>query len=140
MVPHQRLAVFTFLFAAFLPALPVAANQLVDMVPQSRSGETNQDSEPTLAINPNNYMQMAGSAFTWDNLLGTSMTGSSAPIYVSTDGGASWSLAFIVPSAAGSFPTGDITLSFGSTASGAPRRASASWGAPICSPMATACA
>jgi hypothetical protein len=120
MVPHQRLAVFTLLFAAFLPALPVAANQLVDMVPQSRSGETNQDSEPTLAINPNNYMQMAGSAFTWDNLLGTSMTGSSAPIYVSTDGGASWSLAFIVPSAAGSFPTGDITLSFGSTASGAP--------------------
>ncbi len=97
-----------------------AQNRLVNMIPQNRSGEQNQDSEPTLAIDPNNYNRMAGSAFTWDNLTQSPMVTATAPIYISTDHGATWTLAFIVPSRIGSgFPTGDINLTFGSTLSGA---------------------
>ena len=110
------------LFALMISARPaLAQNRLVNMVPQNRSGETNQDAEPTLAIDPNNYSQMVGSAFTWDNLNQSPMVTNTAPIYVSSDRGATWALALIVPSLVGSgFPTGDINLSFGSTLSGAP--------------------
>jgi hypothetical protein len=98
-----------------------AQNRLVNMVPQNRSGETNQDSEPTLAIDPNDYNRMAGSAFTWDSLTQGPMVTNTAPIYVSPDRGATWTLAYIVPSKIGNgFPTGDINLFFGSTLSGAP--------------------
>ena len=95
-------------------------SRLVNMVPNSRSGETNQDAEPTITVDPNNFDQMAGSAFTWDNLTQGAMVTATAPIYVTTNGGDTWTLAFIVPSSIGSgFPTGDITLSFSSTPSGA---------------------
>jgi hypothetical protein len=94
---------------------------LINMVPNGRSGETNQDAEPTITVDPNNSSRMAGSAFTWDNLTGAANVTATAPIYVSSDAGSTWSLAFIVPSKIGSgFPTGDITLSFSSTLSGAP--------------------
>lgn len=87
--------------------------RLVDMIPKSRSGETNQDAEPTITVNPTEPSRMAGSAFTWDNLSGGPMVTATAPIYVSKDGGKTWVLAYIVPSMAGAgFPTGDITLSF----------------------------
>jgi hypothetical protein len=79
------------------------------MVPQSRSEETNQDSEPNLAVNPADPRQIAGSAFTPDPL-----GGPNAPIYISTDGGRTWVLNLIVPSQ-GSFGTGDITLRFADT-------------------------
>jgi hypothetical protein len=112
-------AAFLAVTASAVPGF--AQNRLVNMVPKNRSGETNQDSEPTLAIDHNNYSQMAGSAFTWDNLDESPMVTATAPIYVSSDRGATWTLAFIVPSLVGSqFPTGDINLSFGSTWSGAP--------------------
>jgi hypothetical protein len=80
--------------------------KVVNMIPQSLSGETNQDSEPNIAVNPANPLQIAASAFT-PNPMG----GATAPIYVSTDGGDSWTLNNIVPSA-GSLGTGDITLKF----------------------------
>jgi hypothetical protein len=96
-------------------------HRVINMVPESRSGETNQDAEPTLTVDPNGVMRMAGSAFTWDNLTQSAMVTSTAPIYVSTDRGNNWNLSFIVPSKVGSpFPTGDITLSFSSTVSGSP--------------------
>jgi hypothetical protein len=84
------------------------AVKVVDMIPKSMSGETFQDSEPNLAVNPANPLQIAGSAFTVDP------TGSSnAPIFVSTDGGNTWALNLILPSVAGSFVgTFDITLRF----------------------------
>jgi hypothetical protein len=89
------------------------------MIPPTRSGETNQDSEPTIAINPSNKLQLVGTAFTWDNLAGTPMVGSVAPVYVTTNGGQTWSLVFNVPSSAGStFPTGDITVHFSGTTVG----------------------
>jgi len=83
---------------------------VVNMIPNSLSGETNQDSEPNLAVNPNNPLQIAATAFT-PNPTG----GSYAPIYISSDGGQTWALNAIVPGASSSFPTFDITTKFGGT-------------------------
>jgi hypothetical protein len=80
---------------------------VVNMIPNSLSGESEQDSEPNIAVNPANPQQIAASAFTPDP-----MGGANAPIYVSIDGGNSWSLNFIVPS---QIQTADITLGFGET-------------------------
>jgi hypothetical protein len=83
---------------------------VVNMIPRSLSRETSQDSEPAITVNPANPLEIAGSAFTPDP-----MGGPLAPIFVSTDGGNTWRLNFIVPSAAQSpLPTGDICLAFAS--------------------------
>ena len=82
---------------------------VVNIVPQSLSCENNQDSEPNLAVNPANPKEIVASAFTPDP-----MGGPNAPLYLSTDGGATWSLNNIVPSA-GAIGTGDITMRFTST-------------------------
>jgi hypothetical protein len=82
---------------------------VVNIVPQSLSGESNQDSEPNLAINPANPKELVASAFTPDP-----MGGPNAPLYLSTDGGATWTLNSIVPSA-GTIGTGDITMRFTGT-------------------------
>jgi hypothetical protein len=79
---------------------------VVNMIPRSRSGETNQDSEPNLAVNPANPQQIVGSAFTPDP-----GGGPNAPIYFSTDGGNTWKLNSIIPGN-GQFGTGDITVRF----------------------------
>src|SRR5215831_6033631 len=72
-----------------------AAGQVlvVNMIPKSLSGENHQDSEPTIAVNPQNPLQIAASAFTPDP-----SHGPRAPIYLSTDGGNTWTLNSIVPS------------------------------------------
>jgi hypothetical protein len=80
---------------------------VVNIVPQALSGERNHDSEPSLAVNPANPMQMAASAFT-PNPAGVG----DAPIYVSNDGGQTWLLNAIVPS---DRMTADITLRFSDT-------------------------
>src|SRR5258706_11485635 len=86
---------------------------LINMIPKALSAETNQDSEPHLTVNPANTKQIVGTAFTPDPSLGPN-----APIYVSLDGGNTWTLNSIVPSAAGSsLGTGDITTSFNANAS-----------------------
>jgi hypothetical protein len=79
---------------------------VVNMIPKALSGETNQDSEPNLAVNPNNTQQIVGTAFT-PNPSG----GSFAPIYVSSDGGQTWALNAIVPGSG----VLDITMKFGGT-------------------------
>src|SRR5439155_23613437 len=68
------------------------AVSVVNMIPQSLSNETFQDSEPNLAVNPANPLQIAGTAFTVDPA-----GGANAPIFVSTDGGNTWSLNLILP-------------------------------------------
>src|SRR5580765_7029713 len=84
---------------------------IVNMIPKSLSGETHQDSEPTIAVNPKNPLQIAASAFTPDP-----SHGPRAPIYISTDGGATWTLNSIVPSTvADGSATADITVAFGSS-------------------------
>lgn len=118
--PLFRLSAALILVLTYFALSAFGQNRLVNMVPNSRSGETNQDAEPTITVDPNNFLRMAGSAFTWDNLTAAPMVTATAPIYVSTDGGYTWTLAFIVPSKIGTgFPTGDITLNFSSTLSGA---------------------
>jgi hypothetical protein len=82
---------------------------VVNMMPRSLSRETNQDSEPSLTVNAANPRQIVGTAFTPDP-----MGGPLAPVYVSTDGGATWRLNSIVPSVGGSSSgTADISLAFG---------------------------
>jgi hypothetical protein len=78
-------------------------------MPYAQSAETGQDSEPNLSVNPSNTQHIAGSAFTL-NPTGATTT---APIYVSTNGGFTWTMNNIVPS--GNGMTGDITLRFGRT-------------------------
>jgi hypothetical protein len=80
---------------------------VVNLIPKSLSGETNPDSEPNLAVNPANPQIIAASAFT-PNPAGSG----DAPIFLSTDGGNTWSLQAIVPSDA---MTADITLRFGTS-------------------------
>ncbi len=83
---------------------------VINMIPRALSRETNQDSEPTIAVNPAAPMQIAGTAFTPDP-----MGGALAPIYVSTDGGNTWQLNTTVPSVAGSsVGTSDICAAFAS--------------------------
>jgi len=67
--------------------------KLVDLIPASLSGETNQDSEPFLAVQTVNPQVMVASAFT-PNPVSSS---SNAPVYVSEDGGNSWVLNAITP-------------------------------------------
>jgi len=80
---------------------------LVNMIPRALSGEENQDSEPSIAVNPANPLQIAGSSFTPDPAKGPF-----APIFVSSDGGNTWTLNSIVPGANKTTGTGDITLKF----------------------------
>jgi hypothetical protein len=82
---------------------------VVNMIPRSLSRETQQDSEPSITVNPANPLEIVGTAFTPDP-----MGGALAPIFVSTDGGKTWRLNSIVPSVAGSSATGDISLAFAS--------------------------
>jgi len=76
------------------------------MIPEALSGEANQDSEPFLAVSATNGDWMAASAFTPDPGGAASPT---APIFVSQDAGASWTLNSIVPSPV---QTADITHAF----------------------------
>ena len=83
---------------------------VVNMIPNDRSGEQNQDSEPNITVDPLNPQRIAGSAFTPNLAMNPN-----APIYVSTNGGSTWSLASIVPSQDPDVGTGDITLKLAST-------------------------
>ena len=80
---------------------------VVDIIPESLSGETADDSEPNLAVNPLHPSQIAASALTRDP-----MGGKMAPIFISTNGGQTWSCRSVVPSPQ---VTCDITLRFGSS-------------------------
>lgn len=90
--------------AILLATAPIIKVQVVNMIPAVLSDEVNQDSEPHLAVNPTNPNQMAASAFTPDPL-----GGPNAPIFVSNDGGRTWSMNSILPSFR---QTADVTLAF----------------------------
>lgn len=106
----RPLLLLALLVAALLAASRAGAQvTVVNMIPNAQSSETRQDSEPNLAVNPANPQQIAGSAFTV-NYTGATTT---APIFVTTNGGTTWTANNIVPSGNGS--TGDITLRFGGT-------------------------
>ncbi len=87
---------------------PAPQVTVVNMIPASFGNETNQDSEPNLAVNPRDPMKIAGSAFT----SGAGVCPKDlAPIFVSPDEGATWALNCIVPSDASGM-TSDITVRF----------------------------
>ncbi|MBV9924087.1 MAG: hypothetical protein JOZ96_03535 [Acidobacteria bacterium] len=89
---------------------PNAQVLIVNIIPRQLSFETNHDSEPNLDVSPTNPSHMAASAFTPDP------AGSpNAPIFISTDGGLTWTLNTIVPGGNGRTGTGDITLRFSRT-------------------------
>jgi hypothetical protein len=79
---------------------------VVDIIPESLSGESDNDSEPNIAVNPNKRTEIAVSAFTREPM----RRADRAPIFISTDGGDSWSLHSIFPSPE---ITCDVTLRFG---------------------------
>jgi hypothetical protein len=60
---------------------PVVA-RVVDIIPGSQSGESAQNSEPSIAVNPVNSTQMLAGSF-GDGL---------PPFFISTDGGSTWSI------------------------------------------------
>lgn len=110
----ERCLTFTRPVVPELPLLPVdcplpAASRVkvVNIIPNALSAEVNQDSEPNLAVNPADPRQIAASAFTPNPL-----AAGNAPIFVSTDGGDTWAMNFIVPTQSGQM-TGDITTRFG---------------------------
>jgi hypothetical protein len=88
----------------------VASISVVNMIPASLSGESHQDSEPNIAVNPERPADIVATAFT-----PAPLGGSFAPIYVSTNGGATWELRTVVPGNSGMTGTGDITVGFATT-------------------------
>ena len=83
---------------------------VVNMIPPTESNEEHQDSEPHLAVDKADPSRMAATAFT-PVLPGA---GDLAPLYVSLDGGLTWSQNSIIPSAPDSDSgTRDITVAFG---------------------------
>ena len=83
---------------------------VINMTPVNLSGETEQDSEPNLAISVADPMKMVASAFTPG--AGNVCPPEVAPIYVSSDGGQHWFILCMVPSD-NTGMTGDITVDFG---------------------------
>src|SRR5436190_11814612 len=57
-------------------------SRVVDIIPQSDSAESNQNSEPSIGVNPINPMLMIAGTF-GDGL---------PPFFISTDGGTTWSI------------------------------------------------
>jgi hypothetical protein len=66
--------------------------RVVNVVPADHSNETNDDSEPSIAVNPNNVDEMLVSAFT-----PTEGGNPNAPFFYSSDGGENWQLRFEIP-------------------------------------------
>src|SRR5437879_8472859 len=89
------------------PPAKLAAVRVVDLIPVSLSGESWQDAEPFLALYASNPRLMAASAFTPNPGGSASAT---APIFVSDDGGDSWTLRNTLPSQT---MTADITQAVG---------------------------
>lgn len=105
-----RKAIGILCFLAFFSVFSrLACGQVtvVNMIPTPQSNEVNNDAEPNIAVNPANANQIAATAFT-----PCPTAGSNAPIYVSTNGGADWTLNCIVPGGNSTFGTGDITIRF----------------------------
>src|SRR5437762_14131904 len=76
------------------PPGKLAGIRVVDLIPVSLSGETWQDAEPFLALYGSNPKLMAASAFTPNPGGSASAT---PPIFVSDDGGDSWTLRTTLP-------------------------------------------
>ena len=83
--------------------------RVVNVIPQSLSGETNFDSEPTITVNPANPQQIVLTSFTPD----TAAPVTTGPYFFSTDGGVSWAQNSVIPGGTSTFGTKDICARFG---------------------------
>jgi hypothetical protein len=105
----MRSSGFPTIAVLFLLPLSVVAQtrgRLVDIIPKSLSNETNQESEPSLTINPLDPSQIAISVFTPRiDYCGLNF----GPVFYSADGGQSWNLTCRLPTAVW---TADATLRF----------------------------
>lgn len=99
------LAIVTVSFLFYSQAT-LAQISVVNIIPNNMSDETNQDSEPNLAVKPTNPDHIAASAFARGQGF---CQQDLAPIFVSADGGSNWVINCIVPS---DDMTGDITVRF----------------------------
>src|SRR5689334_16451084 len=78
---------------------------VINMIPHPQSSESQRDSEPSITASFLDPSRIAASAFTPDPMGATT-----APIYVSTDGGTTWTLnPGLLP---GGSKTNDTTLRF----------------------------
>ncbi len=102
----HRLPAFVVISLLSLSASAQTAAKLVDVIPKSFSNETNQESEPSLTINPANPLEIVASAFTPRiNYCDPKF----APVFYTTNGGISWDLKCWLPTATW---TADATLRF----------------------------
>jgi hypothetical protein len=85
---------------------PVPGVMVVDIIPEVLSGETNTNSEPSLGVNPRDPSQIAAWAF-----IPEPMGGKATPIFISTDGGQTWSCRSTLPVLQKN--SCDITMRFG---------------------------
>src|ERR1019366_8423695 len=83
--------------------------QLVDVIPLLYSNESSSDSEPNVAVNPANPMDVVITAFTTCPLL---ISTTDAPLYYSLDGGNTWQLNCILPGDDPEYGTNDVTIRF----------------------------
>jgi len=77
---------------------------VVNIIPSLSSGESNQDSEPNLAVNPANPLEMVATAFTPS----PNLSATNSPVFYSNDGGLTWKLMDIIPGT----PVRDQTMRF----------------------------
>ncbi|HXU31869.1 MAG TPA: hypothetical protein VN851_14955 [Thermoanaerobaculia bacterium] len=109
--PPLRLAAFAVLLLSVFGLHAATAQKVtvVDMIPFSLSKDQDHQSEPNLAVDPANPMRMAASAF-----IATPNKPNKASIFLSVDGGKTWTLQPILPGSAVFCPTSfcDVTLRF----------------------------
>ena len=64
-------------------------NTEVDVIPNGASAETQQNSEPSIAVNPNNQSQLISGAFT--GIFSAAPVNLTTPYWISANGGTTWS-------------------------------------------------
>src|SRR5215469_1744202 len=84
-----------------MPAASAAVINVIDVIPVGASAETGQNSEPSIAVDPLNPMNMVSGAFS-STLAGNDL---SSPFWMSTNGGTTWS-------GFGSLPSSDKTIAW----------------------------
>jgi hypothetical protein len=94
MTRSLRLTALLCLFRVSSAAAADVTVNVVNMIPAALSSESNQDSEPFLAVDTANDKRMIASALT-PNPFGPSSL--SAPVFVTGDAGATWMLENILP-------------------------------------------
>lgn len=83
---------------------------VVNVIPKSLSGETDQNSQPCLTVSPAAPLHLAATAFA-----PATSNGGYAPIYVSLNGGIDWSAIPVLPGGNTFTGTNDATLHFASS-------------------------